>query len=757
MRVRFLSVLLTMSSMAFNADVSLDFSSRLQQIDAPEGASVAQFWRPRNGIKGEPCELLAIYNTLEGFPDDRQGAYERFCDVAFGARGDKGMGMSQLWTYTCYYQAHDPGSLGERYEVDDFLKQDFSMYESVVLDHERYVPFQESFDSEMRGNAAAIYRAALRRAREQNLRFCPWVDNICYPEWLWEGNDINDPIPERNWNKAALYAVYYAKYLVSRYGIPVHAVNMMNEPWSSDRHKFTGAQGLAFCGALRSKLDEAGLTGVKCSAGADARDDFGDDQIAILKNDPGKGEYVDIIGIHHFWVENMHDKADFPPHTRYWLESSIYKGYFSGAPAWYSMGSDEQVDETIRLYMWRFGRGANFCGTWQVGGRLGVDMGHTTIMPENWNPYETDNDHQIDGAAVVYPYVRPGMFLVQGSMGAHGDDAYSVDAFAGRGHPEVIVITNDNNAREFSIAVQGIAADSFSVYQCREGRVKERKAGIAVSGGEVWLSVPAHSVTSLVAHTPGTLPRVYLIVADAQALTPRERQILDTLLSLELDAIAVSQDLTEAEKDRFNEKRHPVDAMGAACYILSSSISRNAFAYAYRHVMAPVCGIGVEHGARLGLNSGTTVDGGEPLLFRDPLDPPESLLDNGLPRACGPRCALDENAAPREIADAAGRLIEKGGAIRGWTYEPASALTPKQSATPRRPALHVSGRTCRIDVSSGTPWRLTVYSLRGRRIAQYQATGGRRIGMRPAAAGGYVTVLSTQSTTVSTAIASAVR
>jgi hypothetical protein len=734
-------------SMPRSADVVLDLGSYLQQIDAPEGASVSQFWRPKDGTRGEPCELLAIYNTLEGFPDDSIGTFGAFCDVSFGCGSPKGMGMSQLWTYTCYYQANEPGSLGEHYAVEDFLRQDFSMYEPAVLDKSDYIPFQESFNGTMRGNAVAIYRAALRRAREENKRFCPWVDNICYPEWLWEGNDINDPIPERNWNKAALYSVYYTKYLVARYGIPVHAVNMMNEPWSSDRHKFTGAQGLAFCGTLRAKLDEAGLTGVKCSAGADARDDYGDDQIAILKNDPSKGDDVDIIGIHHFWIENMHDRFEFPSHTRYWLESSIYKGYFSGAASWYSMGADENVDETIRLYAWRFGRGANFCGTWQVGGRLGVHMGHTTIMPPDWDPHATDNDHQIDGAAVVYPYLRPGMFYVQGSMGAHGDDPYSVDAFGGRGHPELIVVTNDGTGRSLSIAVEGCATDSFAVYRCREGVMKHAENGIAVTDGMLTIEAPAHSVTSLVAHVPATEPRVYLIVGDATGLTTFEQELLSELRELGLDAVAVSQHLSEEEKDRFNEKRHPIDAMGAACYVLSPSIDRPDFAYAYRHVMAPVCGLGRDHADRLGVYIGDTVAAGEFLSFRDELDPPIELLDDGKPRACGYRAAGSADAPAGEIIQMVARLVQRGGAMPHWRYEGAPSASLPPPATQRvAPRLSAAGGRCAVDAPSRSTWHLAVYNTAGRRIASIQGRGSSQIDLYALASGTYCLTLSVGAT-----------
>jgi hypothetical protein len=81
--------------------------------------------------------------------------------------------------------------------------------------------------------------------------------------------------------------------------------------------------------------------------------------------------------------------------------------------------------------------------------------------------------------------------------------------------------------------------------------------------------------------------------------------------------------------------------MGAAVFVLSDSIDEPAAALAHRIVMAPVIAIGAANQRAMGVGPGQKIAAGQPLAFRDPLDPPAALLEGGLPKATGARAAWD--------------------------------------------------------------------------------------------------------------------
>jgi hypothetical protein len=151
---------------------------------------------------------------------------------------------------------------------------------------------------------------------------------------------------------------------------------------------------------------------------------------------------------------------------------------------------------------------------------------------------------------------------------------------------------------------------------------------------------------------------VFLVAKDAERLTRAESRIRETL-SRAYDVSVVSQSLSQAEMDRFETKRHPVDPMGASAYILSEGVDAGT-ALAYRTVMAPVIAAGRNGGHTLGVNPKGRVRAGEPLHFRDETDPPASMLDGGLPKACGSRADWEASAGLDALRTLVDELVRGG-------------------------------------------------------------------------------------------------
>jgi hypothetical protein len=269
-------------------------------------------------------------------------------------------------------------------------------------------------------------------------------------------------------------------------------------------------------------------------------------------------------------------------------------------------------------------------------------------MPEKFDRRKFGRSEAIEGAAAVYPFLRPGMFVVGGSQGRSAREPYSVDGFGGRGQREIVVISNDGQPRTFAVRMAGVRASALDVVQATVQGGRKRLDPQPLRDGVVNLTVPADSVTTLVAQEPSTKPRVYLVVRDVGALTTGDRKWQAALAAY--DTVLLPQSLSAADEDALQTKRHPVDAFGAAAYVISDSVDRPETAAAHRVVMAPVIAVG-GHAARiLGLEPGARRVGGEALVFRSELDPPAAMLDRGLPRACGRRAALRSTAAAGELA-----------------------------------------------------------------------------------------------------------
>jgi hypothetical protein len=711
---RSFALLIAPSLLAAQIPVSLDFSSYRTQIDALDGASMAQFWRPRDS-DNDKVTVMYAYSTLEGFPrwDDTAQSFGKLCSVCFSGSPPKGMALHQTWSYPSYTQSPE-GSLGDTYTASSWDKMDFSMYEpQTILDPSVY-SYPDNAPDTVYGHTALLYRAFVAQAREEKRRVMVWVDNIVYPAHLWGPREEKDSIPFRNWEKAALYLVFYCKYLVARHGIPIHALSIENEPdccGSGERHIFTPESALRFCKVVREKLDQAGLTGIKLIPGAWWRINKKlPDQIELIKTNPDYAAYADIIGGHTFAHETP--TGDTLSGIRKWIMSGSYSGYFDGGRR-YSMGSNENVDETARHPVWYIGQGYSLTGTWQLHGRVGIDVSYEG-MPQQWNPYSSGRHRQIDGGATVLPYVRPGMFLVAGSQARRADDPYSVDGFGGRGHREVIVITNSDQPREFAITVSNSAASTFNVYQCSEYDFKQDKGTIEVVGGKISLRVPANSVTSLVAENSATHPRVYLIAGTAESLSEKENRIVQWCAGAGFDTRILPQQLGETEKNLYHENRHPVDAMGAALYILSSSITDPDVVMAYKTVMAPCIALGAEHYTALGLSGEGHIDAGTHLELRNATDPPESLLDSGSPLACGNRTGLSENPDSATFIDALNRAfgtIPSSSIEEMWTFS--GEIETRSSAIKIVPGK----RSIRIDMEQEFNGEVELFSLNGRRIA----------------------------------------
>jgi len=639
-------------------NVRLDFSSLVLQIEGADGGSVCQF-HGTDPVKGT-LAAARTYATLDGFPnDDSTTEFGKFLDVAFSTRGSQGMGLSQVWSTPCGHQS-PAGSLEKNYSAASWTKLDFTPYLSGVLPPERFLGLK---DRPVRGHTVAMLQAALKRARAEKQRILLWNDlHTDYPLWMWKDKTRKNPIAEEYWDQAALHVVYYAKYLATVHGIPVHAVSFQNEPDLPSRHGFTPEMLIRISKILRKHLDAAGMPGVRILPYTSVvlgqvhirymnkTVDTLERTIALLNGPMAEYQpYVDYLGGHM-----SHSEAPAlgrVPNVRFWRASGDFDNHYKPeGSVTFDMGADDQIDEVIRLNTWLYGKGTGLMGIWQIALR----MGHTVdnfVMPAKFD-IDKDFRHQaIDGSATVYPYVRPGMFLVGGSQGNEARAAYSVDGFGGRGHREVAVITNSVEPREFRVEFANAPnAKAVDVYQAKAHTRKRLAGRMRLINGSVTVAAPADSVTSLVAVTASTKPLAVFVVKDAARLSQEEHKIA-THLKRHYEVMVLAQSLSQADQNRLTTKRHPVDPMGTAVYVLSSSIDDPAVVAAHRYIMAPVVAVGGKNAAILGLKAGGRVVGGAALQVRDELDPPASMLENGVPKACGARAAWSSDSGMDRLSE----------------------------------------------------------------------------------------------------------
>jgi O-glycosyl hydrolase len=641
-----------------DVNVTLNFDRYGQRIEALDGASVCQFRGVENGKVG----ANVVYSTLGGFNGTNpSSAWNVFNDTVFSSKGAKGMALHHLWATPAMNQT-PAGAVGNRYDQTDWSRLDFSMYEATVMNRSVY---QIPGSGNVYGHTAPFFQAAVGRARAEDRKMVFWLDqHYTYPQWMW-GTDPTTgepssrrPVPEDKWEEAALHMVTMAKYLGSAHGIPIHAISFMNEPEWKPRHAFTPDQAIRFQKVLRAKLDEAGMYGVKTVAATWGKYSgqtvdgvpFGvKPQVELLNGSRASySQYVDYVAGHSFHTPTP-STMPRAANTPMWNGSGNYNGYFAGQNK-YLMGPDTNVDETVRHSIWMIAEGQPLAGVWQLFNVTGLNSeGHMT-MPVAYDPHSSGTEKQIDGKATVLPYVQPGMSLVEGSLNNRASLPFSVSGFAGAGHKEAIVIANDASSRTFQIALQGNAPTRYRVYQSSATQEKHEVGMLTAADGTLTLTVPADSVTTLVAVTALTKPRVYVVAKDAGSLTAGDQDIIAALnASGRYDVTVLSQELTQAEQDRYETKRHAVDPMGAAAYVLSSSVDTDEVAYAYRTVMAPVIAVGDLNRVPLGVEIGHRIEGGAALDFRDAFDPPASMLPNGLPLANGDRSALAADATGRQV------------------------------------------------------------------------------------------------------------
>lgn len=662
----FTAVLPARSMGADSIPVTFDFGHYRIQLDGCDGGSVCQFHGSDPKLGTVSSERT--YATLRGFPDDNSATeFGQFCDVAFSTHGTNGMGLSQIWSTPCPLQT-PAGAIGNQYEPEHMLRLDFSMYEPGVLDRARFL---NEGSAPVRGHTTPLLKASLRRARAEGKRVLYWTDlHTDFPIWMWTDGLRKKPVREELWEEAALHIVYYVKYLTAVQGIPVHTVSFQNEPDLPSRHSFTPEMLIRISKVLREKLDEAGLNGVrimpftsfvlnttyvpwleKTVSTLDETYRLLEDQLADYQ------PFIDTLGGHL-----SHSEAPISRrlrNTHFWRASGDFDSHWQGnEKVTFDMGPDDQVDEVIRMNMWLYGQGVNQVGIWQVALR----MGHTVddfVLPETFDIDKSFRRQAIAGAATVYPYVRPGMFLVGGSMGARYDAPYSVDGFAGRGQPEVVVITNSGGERTFDLHFIGQPKTvRFEVYQCTAEGIKRRLEDQHMVSDQLEIQVPADSVTTLVATMSHTQPRIYFVVSNPHQIAEKDRQIIKVLAEGSFDVVAVSGCLSLAEQDRYDGKRHPIDPMGAAIYVLSDSLNDPSVVNAYRTVMAPVIALGEKQGRVLGVSPGRSVWGGELLDFRNDLDPPASMLPAGRPLACGPRASFVPGGNLSAVLDLLRRMMK---------------------------------------------------------------------------------------------------
>jgi hypothetical protein len=633
--------------------VTLDFSRQLHQLDGTDGASVCQFHGARPD--GSAAAANVAYSTLAGFPSDSSHTeFGKFCDTAFSTNG---MAMSRHWVTPCPLQT-PPGSVGDHYRADAWPKLDFSMYEPNMLPTNRFYNSHGQNAGPIRGHTVAMLQASLRRARAEGTRVSYWTDvHTDFPPWMWKDGLRRNPVRDEMFEEASLHIVYFVKYLTAKHGIPIHAASFVNEPDMPNRHAFRPEQLLRGARLLRERLDEAGLHGVRvvrCTAismnrvrldWANVEVDTLNELVRLLEGPmQDHAPFVDLLAGHGSQSEPP--IRHLPANTRFWRASGDFNEHWTNTVG-FDMGPPEMLDEVIRHNTWLYAQGVAQVGIWQVASRMGIGDDFFR-MPETFDRRTFGRCEAIEGAAGVYPFLRPGMWRVEGSQGRRARDPYSVDGFGGRGHREVVVITNDAEERTFAIRFQNSRTREVEILQATVAGGKEALGRRKLAKGVTTVTVPADSVTTLLGKA-STRRRAYLIVPDRTRLNSADRRSLRQLEALELEAVAVSQVLSAAEQNKFHAKRHPVDAFGAAVFELSNSVDRPQTVSAYRTVMAPVVVLGDRNAAVLGLRPGASVPAGAPLSFRGELDPPAEMLDGGLPRACGPRLAVPAGVGAGEF------------------------------------------------------------------------------------------------------------
>jgi hypothetical protein len=557
------------------------------------------------------------------------------------------MALSQVWVTPCPLQT-PPGSVGDHYAAEAWEKLDFSMYEPNVLPTNRFYNTHGRSIGPVRGHTVAMLQASLRRARAEGTRVSHWIDvHTDFPPWMWKDGLRRNPVRDDMFEEAALHIVYFAKWLTAKHGIPIHAVSFVNEPDMPGRHAFTPEQQLRGARLLRERLDEAGLHGVRvmpCTAismgpahlGWAKKDVDTLNQLVSLLDGPMKdhAQFVDILAGHGSQSELP--IARLPANTRLWRASGDFNEHWTNTVG-FDMGPPAMLDEVIRHNTWLYGRRVAQVGIWQVASRMGID-GDFFQMPEHFDRKRFGRWEAIEGAATVDPFLRPGMFVVKGSQGRSAREPFSVDGFGGRGHREAIVISNDGEPRTFRLGLCGISTRQWDVVQCDASQGRQASGRLRAGREGLQITVPADSVTTLVAAKPATRPRVYLVVKDPSALTGNDRKWLGALSGY--DAVAVPQVFSAADQDAFGTKRHPVDPFGAAAFVISDSVDRPGTVAAHRVVMAPVIVAAPAHARFLGMTPGDRIEAGARLRLRGDLDPPVSMLDGGMARACGRRAGL---------------------------------------------------------------------------------------------------------------------
>jgi alpha-galactosidase len=633
----------TMALPAEPIGVELDFNRPVFQLDGTDGASVCQFHSAKPD--GSAAAANVAYSTLGGFPDDAATTeFGKFCDTAFSTNG---MALSQIWVTPCPLQT-PRGSVGDHYSPGGWPKLDFSMYEANILPTNRFYNSHGKDAGPIRGHTVTMLQASLRRARAEGTRVSYWIDvHTDFPPWMWKDGLRKNPVRDDLFEEAALHIVYFVKYLTAKHGIPIHAASFINEPDMPNRHAFTPEQLLRGAKLLRERLDEAGLTGVRvvpCTAislnkvhldWANKDPDTLNQVVTLLEGSmKDHAPFVDILAGHGSQSETP--ISHLPPNVRFWRASGDFNEHWTNTVG-FEMGPPSMLDEVVRHNTWLYGQRVAQCGIWQVASRMGIG-GDFFRMPERFDKSTFGRREAIEGAAAVYPHLRPGMSMVQGSQGRAAREPYSVDGFGGRGHREVVVISNDGQPRAFAVQMTGVRVSAVDVVQTTVQGGRKRLEPQPLRDGVVNLTVPADSVTALVTREPATKPRVYLVVKDTRALTVGDRKWQAALAAY--DTILLPQSLSAADQDALQTKRHPVDAFGAAAYVISDSVDRPETVTAHHVVMAPVIALGESAARFLGLRPGTRRAAGESLAVRTESDPPAAMLDQGLPRACGPRASL---------------------------------------------------------------------------------------------------------------------
>ncbi|MHC1767118.1 MAG: hypothetical protein AB9869_22920 [Verrucomicrobiia bacterium] len=504
--------------------MALDFTRPVFQLDGTDGASVCQFHAAK--ADGTAAAANVAYSTLHGFPDDSPATeFGKFCDTAFSTNG---MALSQHWATPCPLQT-PPGAVGDHYTAEAWPKLDFSMYEPVVLPTNRFYNSHGKDMGPIRGHTVTMLQASLRRARAEGTRVSYWIDvHTDFPPWMWKDGLRRNPVRDDRFEEAALHLVDFTKWLTAKHGIPIHAVSFINEPDMPNRHAFTPEQQLRGAKVLRERLDEAGLHGVRvmpCTAIsmnrvhlAWAKTDVDTlNQLVTLLEGPMKDHapYVDIFAGHGSQSEPPISRR--PANTAFWRASGDFDEHWTNSIG-FNMGPAGMLDEVIRHNTWLYGQRVAQCGIWQVASRLGIG-GDFFRMPEKFDRRTFGRSEAIEGAAAVYPFLRPGMFSVAGSQGRSARESYSVDGFGGRGHREVAVISNDGQPRTFAVRMDGVRATAVDVVQATVQGGRKRLDPLSLHNGMINLTVPADSVTTLVAQEAATKPRVYLVVKDVRALT----------------------------------------------------------------------------------------------------------------------------------------------------------------------------------------------------------------------------------------------